>query len=94
MGQKDAGLRLATLVTSSSPDSHIWWLLLKIMMRRAQTAKMTEVWRVHWPLVLWLLARIHEGMRNGMYGEGDAVLHAHFAHELGYMGLNGTLFDG
>src|SRR5438270_13961568 len=40
VGQKDAGLRLATLVTSSSPDSHIWWLLLKIMMRQAQTAKM------------------------------------------------------
>jgi hypothetical protein len=31
--QKDAGPKLATLVTSISPDSHIWWLLQKIMLQ-------------------------------------------------------------
>jgi hypothetical protein len=33
------------------PHSHIWWLLLKIMRRGADPAKMTEVWQGQCPLV-------------------------------------------
>src|SRR5208337_4255086 len=35
----------------------------------------------------------HQGMRDGMDGEGDAVLHADFAHELRDVSFNGALFD-
>ena len=32
-------------------------------------------------------------MRDGVHRERDAVLHSNLAHELGYMGLHGALFD-
>ena len=40
-----------------------------------------------------LLLRGHQGMRDGMDGERDAVLHSYFAHQFCDVSFYGALFD-
>jgi hypothetical protein len=40
-----------------------------------------------------LLLRRYQGMRDGMDGEGDAVLHSNFAHQFCDVSFYGALLD-
>ena len=45
------------------------------------------------PAACYKLLRGHQGVRDGMDGEGDAVLHSDFAHQFCDVCFHGALFD-